>query len=183
MQLDNYYASILVEQPGSTCHRESYSSDSEGDVSASETHSDNVPAVTCSQVKPAPEILNELAAQINADCLTKFNIARNFIWEGAKRAVSRKVFSPANKVSVKFTDDTGISEGAIDWGGPMREFFTLILQCIHDSQLMCGPESCRFLSYNVKCLEDNDYFVAGLMIAMSLVHGGLAPHFLSPVMF
>ena len=183
MQLDNYYASILVEQPGTTCHRESYSSDSEGDVSASETHSDNVPAVTCSQVKPAPEILNELAAQINADCLTKFNIARNFIWEGAKRAVSRKVFSPANKVSVKFTDDTGISEGAIDWGGPMREFFTLILQCIHDSQLMCGPESCRFLSYNVKCLEDNDYFVAGLMIAMSLVHGGLAPHFLSPVMF
>ena len=149
MQLDNYYASILVEQPGTTCHRESYSSDSEGDVSASETHSDNVPAVTCSQVKPAPEILNELAAQINADCLTKFNIARNFIWEGAKRAVSRKVFSPANKVSVKFTDDTGISEGAIDWGGPMREFFTLILQCIHDSQLMCGPESCRFLSYNV----------------------------------
>ena len=63
----------------------------------------------------------------------KFNIARNFLWEGAKRAVSRKVFSPGNKVSVKFTDDSGIGEGAIDWGGPMREFFTLILQYIHDS--------------------------------------------------
>lgn len=177
MQLDNYYASILVEPPGTS--RENYLSDSEGDISDSETHSDHVPAVTCSPL----EVLNDLAAQINAGCLSKFNIARNFMWEGAKRAVSRKAFSPANKVSVKFTDDSGTSEGAIDWGGPMREFFTLILQYIHDSQLMCGPENSRFLSYNVKSLEDNDYFVAGLMIAMSLVHGGLAPHFLSPVMF
>ena len=48
---------------------------------------------------------------------------------------------------------------------------------------MCGPESNRFLSYNAKCLEDHDYFVAGLIIAMSLLHGGLAPHFLSPLMF
>ena len=145
MQLDNYYASILLEPPGTTRSRESYSSDSEGDISASETHSDNVPAISCSPMKPAHEVLNELAAQINADCLTKFNIARNFMWEGAKRAVSRKAFSPVNKVSVKFTDDSGISEGAIDWGGPMREFFTLILQYIHDSQLMCGPERSRFI--------------------------------------
>lgn len=88
------------------------------------------------------------------------------MWEGAKGAVSCKALLPANKVSVKFTDDTGISEGAIVVGGHMREFFTLILQCIHDSQLMCGLENSSFLSYNVKCLEDHDYFVAGLMIAM-----------------
>ena len=174
---------MQLEPPGTAFSRESYSSDSEGDISARETHRDNVPAATFSPKKPAHEVLSELAAQINADCLTKFNIARNFMWEGAKRAVSRKSFSPVNKVSVKFTDDRGISEGAIDWGGPMREFFTLILQHIHDSQLMCGPDNSRFLSYNVKCLEDRDYFIAGLMIAMSLVHGGLAPHFLSPVMF
>ena len=65
----------------------------------------------------------------------------------------------------------------------MREFFTLILQYIHDSQLLCGPENRKLLSYNVKCLEDNDYFVARLMLAMSLVHGGPVPHFLSPIMF
>ena len=182
MQLDNYYAAILVEPPGTSM--ENYVSDSEGDISTSEIHSDHdPPTVTPSPMKPAPEVLNELAAQIDDGSLSKFNIARNFMWEGAKRAVSRKAFSPANKVSVKFTDDSGASEGAIDWGGPMREFFTLILQHIHGSQLLCGPENSRFLSYNVKCLEDNDYFVAGLIIAMSLVHGGIAPHFLSPVMF
>ncbi|XP_044168113.1 uncharacterized protein LOC122952131 [Acropora millepora] len=130
-----------------------------------------------SVTKPAEEILNELAGKINVDALAKFNIARNFLWEGTKRAVSRKAFSPANKISVKFTDD------ARTWGGPMREFFTLILQYIHDSQLLCGPENRKLLSYNVKCLEDNDYFVVRLMLAMSLVHGGPVHHFLSPIMF
>lgn len=100
MQLDNYYVSILVEPPGTACSRESFSSDSEGDISASEIHSDNVPAVTCSPMKPAHVVLNELAAQINADYLTKFNDAHNFMWEGAKRAVSCKAFLPANKVLV-----------------------------------------------------------------------------------
>lgn len=114
MQLDNYYyASNLVEPPGTS--RESCLSDSEGDISTSETHNDNVPAVSCSPMKPAHEVINDLAAQINADYLTKFNIARNFTWEGAKRAVSCKTFSPANKVSVKYSD------GAIDWGAPMGE--------------------------------------------------------------
>ena len=182
MQLDNKYASILEGMPGTS--GEKWFSDSEEENSSAETHDDDyVPPDTSSVTKPACEILKELAGKINVDSLAKFNIARNFIWEGTKRAVSRKAFSPANKISVKFTDDAGTSEGAIDWGGPMREFFTLVLQYIHDSQLLCGPENSRFLSYNVKCLEDNDYFVAGLMVAMSLVHGGPAPHFLSPIMF
>lgn len=38
---------------------------------------------------------------------------------------SHATFSPTNKVSVKFTDDAGVSEGAVDLGGPMREFFNL----------------------------------------------------------
>ena len=180
--LDNQYASILEMMPGTS--GEKCFSDSEEESSSGETHDyDYVLPNTSSVTKPAKEILNELAGNINADALAKFNIARNFIWEGTKRAVSRKAFSPANKISVKFTDDAGTSEGAIDWGGPMREFFTLILQYIHDSQLLCGPENIKFLSYNVKCLEDNDYFVAGLILAMSIVHGGPAPNFLSPIIF
>ena len=180
--LDNQYASILEVMPGTS--GEKCFSDSEEKSFSGETQDDDyVLPNTSSVTKPAKEILNELAGKINADALAKFYIARNFIWEGTKRAVSRKAFSPANKISVKFTDDAGTSEGAIDWGGPMREFFTLILQYIHDSLLLCGPGNIKFLSYNVKCLEDNDYFIAGLMLAMSLVHGGPAPHFLSPIMF
>ena len=86
-------------------------------------------------------------------------------------------------MSVKFTDDNGISEGAVDLGGPMREFFTLILDHLHSSQLFCGLENHRLLSYQSKCIQDDEYFIAGTIMAMSIVHGGPAPQFLSPLMF
>ena len=58
-------------------------------------------------------------------------------------------------MSVKFTDDNGISEGAVDLGGPMGEFFTLILDHLHRSQLFCGLENHRLLSYQSKCIQDD----------------------------
>lgn len=177
-QLDDLYAYITGGMPGTSGVN---LSDSEEEISPNESSIDNASA--SSPEKPVTEVLDELAAKINASGLTKFNIARNFIWEGAKRAVSRKSFSSANKVSVKFTDDNGNSEGAVDQGGPMREFFTLILQYIHDSNLLCGPVNSKFLSYNAQHLEENNYYIAGLLIAMSLVHGGPPPHFFSPIMF
>jgi len=56
------------------------------------------------------------------------------------KGLKTKPFSPDNKVSVKFTDDSGTSEGAVDLGGPKREFFTLVLEWIVNSQLFCGTE-------------------------------------------
>ena len=78
------------------------------------------------------EILRKLAMKIDMDSISKFNISRNFIWEGTKRVLSRKSFSPNNKVSVKFTDDVG------NMGGPMKEYFTLVTQWILTSHLFCG---------------------------------------------
>ena len=75
-------------------------------------------------------------------------------------------------MSVKFTDDNGISEGAVDLSGPMREFFTLILDHLHSSQLFCGLENHRLLSYQSKCIKDDEYFIAGTIMAMSIVHTG-----------
>lgn len=97
--------------------------------------------------------------------------------------MSHKSFSPANKISVKFTDDAGVSKGAVDLGGPMREFFTLVLQYLHDSQLFCGRDSCKFISFQSKCLVDKDYYSADVITAMSIVHGGPGPKFVLPVMF
>ena len=56
------------------------------------------------------EILEQLASKINSDKISKFNISRSNLWEGALRGLKRKSFSPDNKVSVKFTDDSGTSE-------------------------------------------------------------------------
>lgn len=69
------------------------------------------------------EILHNLSSVIRDTETSKFNKSRNHIWEGAKRALNRKSFGPKNRISVKFTDDMGISEGAIELGAPAREFF------------------------------------------------------------
>lgn len=131
---DLLYASLI---PGTLL----YSSDSEGE---------NVPLAVDDpqefQTKTSwslQEILEQLALKINEDKISKFNISRSHLWEGALRGLRRKSFSPDNKVSVKFTDDSGTSEGAIDLGGPKREFFTLVLDWIVNSQLFCGPEKSK----------------------------------------
>ena len=61
------------------------------------------------------------------------------MWEGAKRGLARKSFSPSNNISVKFSDDQGSAEGAVDLGGPTREFLTLVIEWLASSQLFCGP--------------------------------------------
>lgn len=121
------------------------------------------------------EILEQLASKINNDRISKFNISRSHLWEGALRGLKRKSFSPDSKVSVKFTDDSGTSEGAVDLGGPKREFFTLVIAWIVNSQLFCGTEKSNFLSCNANYLANDFFFYAGEFIAMSIVHGGPGP--------
>ena len=60
-----------------------------------------------------------------------------------------KKFSPANNISVKFADNVGTSEGAIDVGGPKREFLRLAVRSVNlDSGVFIGPEGCRMLYPN-----------------------------------
>ena len=79
------------------------------------------------------EIIAQLACSINLEKISKFNIIRSNVWEGAVRGLSRK--APESKVSVKFCDDLGAAEGAIDHGGPKREFFTFVFDAIINSQI------------------------------------------------
>ncbi|XP_013872767.1 G2/M phase-specific E3 ubiquitin-protein ligase [Austrofundulus limnaeus] len=102
---------------------------------------------------------------------------------GARLALSRKSFQPHCRINVKFMDDVGIAEGAVDTGGPKREFFALVLDYLHDSGLFVGPEGSKFLTYSSSAMEKDDFFYAGMIIAMSLVHGGPAPRFLSRTLF
>ena len=128
-------------------------------------------------------ILGQLASSINLEKICKFNISRSNVWEGAIRGLSRKSFSPENKISVKFCDDLGTAEGAVDQGGPKREFFTLALESIMNSQIFCGSENNKFLSCNASCQTNDYYFFAGEIIAMSLVHGGPGFRCLAPAVY
>ena len=124
------------------------------------------------KVKSEREILHNLSSVITDSATSKFNISRNHIWEGAKRALNRKSFNPKNKLSVKFTDDLGISEGAVDLGGPAREFFTLVTERLVNSQLFFGGAFSKFIFLNARCLEEGEYYLAGQIFAMSIVNGG-----------
>ena len=96
--------------------------------------------------------------KINEDQISNFNISHSHLWEGALRALRRKSFSPDNKVSVKFTDDSGTFESLIDLGGPKREFFILVLDWIVNLQLFCGPEKSTFLSCIANYLGNDHFF-------------------------
>ena len=137
------------------------------------------------QTTPSVEsVVQELAQQVDVNNITKFNVVRTNLFSSAKRALNRKKFDPCHKVSVKFMDDVGSSEGAVDLGGPKREFFTLLLHSLFfESPLFYGTQHSRYLSLNQKSFEEDDYRLMGGIIALSLVHGGPVPHCLSDLLF
>jgi hypothetical protein len=125
--LDHYYASI-VKDGDSTAHcYEEQDDNDEIFIDHNTTAEDARPQPDVPK-KELHELLDGLAKEIEYTSISKFNISRSFVWEGAKRAVTRKSFCAKHKMSVQFTDDIGNSERAVDLGGPMKEFFTLVIQ-------------------------------------------------------
>ncbi|XP_030594559.1 G2/M phase-specific E3 ubiquitin-protein ligase-like isoform X1 [Archocentrus centrarchus] len=60
-----------------------------------------------------------------------------------------------------------------------ENFLTLLMKHLKDRPIFDGPEGHRFLVYNANAVREDEYFLAGQMIAVSVVHGGPGPHFLS----
>ena len=61
----------------------------------------------------------------------------------------RKRFSPRNRISVKFADSEGKSEGAVDVGGPKREFFRMLVRAAREeSGIFIEPDGCKSLFPN-----------------------------------
>uniref|UniRef100_A0A1Y1N4I9 HECT domain-containing protein n=1 Tax=Photinus pyralis TaxID=7054 RepID=A0A1Y1N4I9_PHOPY len=94
----------------------------------------------------------------------------------------RTGFDPFSKISVKFSDAEGTSEGAVDEGGPCREMFRLSLNWLKDSGMFCGAHK-KNLNLCGNALHKNMYFEAGRLIALSLIHGGPGLIFFSETLF
>nr|XP_055051832.1 uncharacterized protein LOC129437605 isoform X2 [Misgurnus anguillicaudatus] len=125
-----------------------------------------------------PDIVANLALPIDHKKVSRFNISRANVWDGAVRGFKRTTYSETCDMLVKFTDDIGALEEAIDTGGPRREFLTLLMKHLKDRPIFDGPEGHRFLVYNANAVREDEYYLAGKMIAVSVVHGGPGPHFL-----
>ena len=75
---------------------------------------------------------------------------------------------------------TFVGEPAVDAGGPLREFFHLLLMSIaQNNMLFCGPPTSRTPNHNVMELQKMTFKYVGVFFALSIVHGGPAPMFLS----
>ena len=73
-----------------------------------------------------------------------------------------------------------MEEPAVDTGGPLREFFHLLLMSVaENSTLFCGPSNARTPNHNVLELQKMTFYYVGVFFALSIFHGGPAPTFLS----
>ena len=71
------------------------------------------------QTLPLSEILTGIRRQIDKEAEPKkVNVVRGRLLEGATRALKRKRFDAHHPLSVKFMDDIGVAEGAVDEGDP-----------------------------------------------------------------
>ena len=96
------------------------------------------------------ESLLAIKARIDPDSVTMLNVTRRRLLEGTLRALKRSNFNEAARISVKFGDDLGCSEGAVDAGGPTREFLRLAVSDVMQSEIFCGEEVARCLTKSGK---------------------------------
>lgn len=83
--------------------------------------------------------MSELSDKIDNLQVCKFNINRSAVLDGAIRGFRRLSYDP-NKMSVKFSDDRGTTEEAVDLSGPRREFLRLLMETLAESDMFEGPE-------------------------------------------
>ncbi len=83
------------------------------------------------------------------------------------------LFDPLKYIKITF-----VGESAVDRGGPLREFFHILVKQISQmNSLFCGPEESRCIFHNVMELDKRTYYYVGMILGLSLVYGGPAPAF------
>ncbi|XP_051780721.1 uncharacterized protein LOC114647572 [Erpetoichthys calabaricus] len=92
---------------------------------SSEEESENIVSIKDPSVD-VKAILSDLAMQILPNKVSKFNINRGDLWEGALRGFKRQSYDPTYTMLVKFTDDYGVNEDGIDAGGPKKGISTVV---------------------------------------------------------
>ena len=79
---------------------------------------------------------------------SRVNCLRGEEFQCAARAFNRSSFDPYAKLDVVFVDGDGVAEGAVDEGGPTREFCTLLIHQIQNFFISEGPEGNKTLALN-----------------------------------
>lgn len=72
--------------------------------------------------------------------MCKFNVNRSAVLDGAIREFRRLSYDPNKMMSIKFSDDKGTTEEAVDLGGPRREFLRLLMDSLAESVMFEEPK-------------------------------------------
>ncbi|KAM4853311.1 G2/M phase-specific E3 ubiquitin-protein ligase isoform 2-T5 [Thomomys bottae] len=122
-------------------------------------------------------ILIELGFQIKKKT-ERLYVNKANIWNSAIDEF--KNFNPSYTIEVSYVNEND------DFGkeclGSKQEFLSLLMHHLANSSLFEGSLS-KNLSLNSQALEENLYYEAGKMLAISLVHGGPSPGFFSKTLF
>ncbi|XP_067271191.1 coagulation factor V-like [Pseudorasbora parva] len=89
-------------------------------------------------------ILRKLVSKVDGNVCSssnQINVCRNNVFLCSLRAFKRRFFNPEAKLDVVFVDENDNGEGAVDEGGPTREYLRLLMRAVHQSNIFEGHES------------------------------------------
>ncbi|XP_068109982.1 G2/M phase-specific E3 ubiquitin-protein ligase isoform X2 [Hyperolius riggenbachi] len=124
------------------------------------------------------DILQEIRSQISTT-VCPIRVNRKSLWKSSVHCFRKSRFSPYNTLQLSFSDHSRNGEQA---DASLSQYFKLLLEHMQGSELFEGSER-KNLSMDLQAMEQNQYYEAGRMLALALVHGGPAPGFLSPTLF
>lgn len=93
-------------------------------------------------------ILAEICSnEIQLETRSYMNVRHSHLRTDSCRHFKKSKFSP--KAVVKFANSTGSSKGAVDAGGPRREYFRLLIRAVNlEAGVFCGPDDSRVIFPN-----------------------------------
>ncbi|CAB1457397.1 unnamed protein product [Pleuronectes platessa] len=105
-------------------------------------------------------ILKKLVSKVD-DCFSptsnQINVCRDNVLPCSLRAFKRKSFDPEARLDVVFVDEDDNGEGAVDEGGPTREYLRLLMRAVHQSNIFDGHEKDRQLRLDTQALQSKLY--------------------------
>ncbi|XP_075388261.1 G2/M phase-specific E3 ubiquitin-protein ligase isoform X2 [Tenrec ecaudatus] len=123
-------------------------------------------------------VLSELGFQLKRK--TKLYINKANVWNSALDIFKNQNFNPSCIIEVAYMNENDNFRRELP--GSKHEFLSILMQHLENSSLFEGSLS-KNLSLNSQALKENLYYEAGKMLAISLVHGGPSPGFLSKTLF
>lgn len=130
---------------------------------------DNSEEVTVGIVNSLDDVLR-LIRPTSGGAPRRLTVARDSIFEDSIAFFKERSFDFSKAIKITFE-----GEPAIDGGGPLREFFTILMRTLLSStsiRLFEGRGSCFLPIHNTDALRSNLFKIAGRMVTSSIIHGG-----------